>query len=359
MRMTKGAIALLMSISFLGVTWSTRAQGTKKSPLHGLVTMGALSPLLVKGGHADNSLKEANIHPGVYSGVVLLASWDELEHVEGVLDTSRIDAGLAAVRAYNKKYPDTPVKAKLRLFSGWNTPLWVIAKSGGSITLSDKHGPVAIGRFWTPEYRQAWSKLQSMLAAKYDDDPLLEEVAVSSCATITAEPFIMPLTPANLPALHAAGFSDAGYKACLMGALDDYSHWRNTAIDYTVNPFRDSDSGQAQPDDAFTVTVMEAFRKRYGSRGVLANHGLQPQVSSRQVNIAEAFRKLGPPIEFQTISPVMDWDACVALGLKYRATEIEVWNTRDAGGPANVTYDQLKKWSAEMKAMPSTETANH
>jgi hypothetical protein len=31
-------------------------------------------------------------------------------------------------------------------------------------------------------------------------------------------------------------------------------------------------------------------------------------------------------------------------------TELEVWNTKDAGGPANVTFDQLKRWSAEMNS---------
>ena len=344
----------LLSLMILGVLLqgSAKAQtaGEDKQPLHGLVTMGGLTPLFTEGGHADNSLREANAHPGVYSGVVILVSWDEIEHVEGKLDVSRIETGLDAVRAYNKKYPNTPLYAKLRIFSGWNTPYWVIAKSGGGILLEQKRGSIAIGHFWTPAYRQSWHDLQTMLAARYDNDPLLREVAVSSCATLTAEPFIMALTPENLPKLHAAGFSDAGFKACLMGALDDYSDWKHTAIDYTVNPFRDSDSGQAIPDDGFTNAVLEAFRKRYGSRGVLANHGLQAELAGRQTPIYAELKKLGPPIEFQTISPNVDWDASVAMGLKFRATEIEIWNTKDAGGPANVSFDQLKTWAAELGA---------
>jgi hypothetical protein len=192
-----------------------------------------------------------------------------------------------------------------------------------------------------------------LLAARYDDDPLMEEVAVSSCATVTAEPFVMPLTPENLPKLHAAGFSDAGFKACLLGAIDDYSSWKHTAIDYTFNPFRDTDGAQAVPDPAFPNEVMEAFRKRYGARAVIANHGLQPTVIERQAGVYAELKKLGPPIEFQTISPTVEWDASVANGLAFNATEIEVWNTKDVHGPAPVSYDQLKKWAAEMRAQPT------
>jgi hypothetical protein len=325
----------------------------EKKPFHGLLTMGALTPLFTKDGHADNSLKEANAHPGVYSGVLVLVSWDELEHVEGKLDASRIELGLDAVRAYNKKYPDTPVRAKLRIFSGWNTPDWVIAKSGGAITIDQKGEAIAIGHFWTPAYRDAWKQLQTLLAARYDDDPLMGEVAVSSCATVTAEPFVMPLTPDNLPKLHAAGFTDAGFKACLLGAIDDYSSWKHTPIDYTFNPFRDTDKGQAIPDPAFPIQVMEAFRKRYGSRAVLANHGLQPTVIERQAGVYAELKKLGDPIEFQTISPSVEWDGSVANGLAFHATEIEIWNTKDVHGPAPVTYDQLKKWAAEMRSPPA------
>jgi hypothetical protein len=309
-----------------------------------------VSPLFTKDGHADNSLKEANAHPGVYSGVLILLSWDEIEHVEGKLDTSRIEAGLDAVRAYNKKYRATPVRAKFRIFAGWNTPAWVVTKSGGPILLEANDGSLTIGRFWSDAYRKSWKDLQGMLAARYDDDPLLAEVAVSSCATMSAEPFVMPLTAANLPKLHEAGFSDAGFKACLLGALDDYSAWKHTAIDYTINPFRDTDSGHAVPDPQFPITVLEDFRQRFGSRAVIANHGLQATVSERQAALAAEFRKLGPPLEFQTYSPAVDWDGSVALGLQAGASEIEIWNTRDAGGPANVSFDQLKKWATEMRA---------
>jgi hypothetical protein len=354
MFLRKDTFRVLVAVPLFTLILQGNAGGQKdaqKPLLQGLVTMGGLGPLLAKGGHADNTLKEANAHPGVYTGVLLLVSWDELEHVEGKLDVSRIESGLDAVRAYNRKYPETPVRAKLRIFSGRNTPDWVIAKSGGSVIIEDtKQQDIAIGRFWTPAYRNSWKELQRLLAARYDAEPLLAEVAVSSCATMTAEPFIMTLTPENLPKLHAAGFSDEGFKGCLIGALDDYSAWKRTNVDYTVNPFRNTDSGKAQPDEAFTNRVMEAFRRRFEVRGIIANHGLQAEISERQAGVYAELKKLGPPIEFQTISPVLDWDAAFKIGMEHRMTELEVWNTKDAGGPANVTYDQLKRWSTEMKS---------
>ncbi len=351
-KVTRLCSVAMISLMLAAAGVSLRAAEKEKQPIHGLVTMGGITDLMREGGgHADNTIREANVHPGVYSGVVLLFGWNELEPAEGKLDVSRIEEGLDAVRAYNKKYPETPVKAKFRIFAGWNTPEWVIAKSGAPITLENKHGAIRVGRFWTAPYRNAWNKLQSMLAERYDDNPLVGEVAVSSCATMSAEPFVLPLNANNIPKLHAAGYTDAAFKACLMGAIDDYSHWKDTPIDYTANPFRYADSGKTVPDDEFTIAVLKAFREKFGKRGVIANHGLQSPLAERQMSLyTSALKKLGPPIEFQTISPAVDWDASFEVGLQYGATEIEIWNTKDAGGSARVSYDQLKKWAAEMRS---------
>jgi hypothetical protein len=133
-----------------------------------------------------------------------------------------------------------------------------------------------------------------------------------------------------------------------MGAVDDYSVWRHTALDYTVNPFREVDRGQLRMDNTFPNTVLEAFRRRYESRAVIANHGLQSSMMDRQVAMMAELKKLGPPLEFQTISPTVDWNGSIAQGLKYGATEIEIWNTKDIGGHAQISYEQLKTWAAEM-----------
>lgn len=343
-------ISLLWMLAAVGYA---QKESVAKQPIHGLVTMGNIGALMRKGGHADNVLREANAHPEVYRGVVLLFGWDELEPTEGKLDESRIQAALDEVRAYNRKYPSTPIQAKLRIFSGWHTPDWVIAKSGGPISLSNRQRDITIGRFWSTPYRKAWRQFQGMLAKRYDNDPLIGEVAVSSCATISAEPFVQPLSPENLTVLHAAGFNDRRFKACLLGAIRDYAGWKTTPIDYTMNPFHDTDGGSSRSDEKFVNKVMVAFRKRYGSRAVLANHGLQSPLFQRQIALYSALKKMGPPIEFQTISPHVDWPVSITLGLQYGATEIEIWNTKKVGGPAPVTYKELQQWSREMPVIAS------
>ena len=45
---------------------------------------------------------------------------------------------------------------------------------------------------------------------------------------------------------------------------------------------------------------------------------------------------MGPPMEFQTVAPVMNWPACVRQAIALGVTELEVWNTQeDIGGPAD------------------------
>ncbi len=319
---------------------------TGKKPICGLLTMGDLG--FLRGGAAANTFKEANVHSGVYAGVVILAQWKQLESERGKFDFSMIEDALANIRKYNAANPKKPLVGKLRVFAALGTPEWVKTLDGEPFTMTDKRGTTTMGHFWAKGYGDAWRELQAALAARYDSDPLMGEVAVSSCSSTTAEPFIIFLTPENMPALHKAGYSDAAMKSCLMRAIDDYAVWKNTPLDYTFNEFRNSDSGRPVVDPEFAPKVMEAFRAKYGSRGVIANHGLNVQLRPGAVRTYEVIKKLGPPIEFQTVAPNVDWNPTVAKGLTYRPTEIETWNSREAGGPADYTMADLEKWNAAM-----------
>ena len=71
-------------------------------------------------------------------------------------------------------------------------------------------------------YAAAWRQLQTQLAAKYDTNPLIQEIAVTSCTSFSAEPFFLPdehvgvkdepLPDTTMPALHEAGYNDATYQ---------------------------------------------------------------------------------------------------------------------------------------------------
>jgi hypothetical protein len=337
-----GLVAALLALAPMA------AHAQAKPSIHGLVTMGKLNFVVNPDLSPDNSLREANTHPGVYAGAVILATWRDLEPSPGHYDFSSIDTGLANIRAYNAQYPRTPIVGKLRVFAGPLAPEWAKQLDGGPVQINEHNRSFPVGHFWSAQYDAAWRKLQTALAARYDTNPLMEEVAISSCASSTAEPFVIPLTPANIPALEQAGYSDAAMEHCLMGAIDDYAPWTHVALDYTLNAFRDSDGGRARPDPGFTEQVMEAFRARLGQRAVLANHGLQEEMKPAVRSVIEDMQRLGPPIEFQTISPSVDWPGAVREGEQVGMTELEIWDSREAGGPAGVDMGELRQWRGEL-----------
>jgi len=350
--MTTGPLQRWIFITLIALSAQpVRAQETPsastaaKKPICGLVTMGLIGKLMH--GNSIDNLAELNAHPGIYSAVVLNYSWRQLEPAQGQFDFSEIESDLAALRAYNAAHPDRPAAAKLRVAGGVVAPEWV-EQLAGTVTLNLRDQSVTIGRFWTPVYRQSWRDLQTALAADYDNNPLVQEVAISSCSTATDEPFNLPRGPENDAQLQAAGFTDAAYQACLTGALDDYAAWRATPLDFTFNPFEDTDSGHPRPDPAFTTSLMATFRARFGQRAVLANHGLQPTVTARQADVYAELAKLGPPIAFQTISPKLDFDATWQNGLAYHPTEYETWVTKQAGGVAAASATMLQSWASEL-----------
>ena len=325
------------------------ADARAKASIRGLVTMGRLDFVNDPDTTPDNSLREANTHPGLYAGAVILATWSQLEPTPGHYDFTGIDAGLASVRAYNARNRDAPLVGKLRVFAGPNAPAWAKRLEGEPVSLDERGRSLSVGHFWSEPYRAAWRALQVALAHRYDGDPAVGEVAVSSCASSTAEPFVIPLGPGNLQALTSAGYSDERMEACLRGAIDDYAPWRSVALDYTFNPFRTVAGGRAHPAPGFAEQVMAEFRQRMGGRGVIANHGLTPQINPGAQGLIDAMRRLGPPMEFQTRSPNLDWDTTVQVGEQQGMSELEIWDTRAAGGSAPVSREQLERWRAQLQ----------
>jgi hypothetical protein len=295
----------------------------------------------------DNGLEEINAHPNVYTGADINLTWAQLEPQQGTFDDSALKSALSNVAAYNKMYPAHPVAAKLRIYAGGNVPAWVIRLTGGPITISNSKGSTQIAAFWSGAYDAAWQALQAHLASQFDKTNAIAEVAVTSCSSVSAEPFVVALDQPSLANMQAFGFSDATYQACLENAPSDYAAWTKTPLDFTFNTFNDSDSGHQGEDPAFTISVMKAWRSSLGGRAIEANHGLQPTLKSGALPIYAELQSLGPPIEFQSISPTVDWNATIALGMTYHPTEIEIWPTIAAGGTADISQAQLQTWASE------------
>jgi len=327
-----------------------------KPILTGLVTMG---PATAVGSVPANNFAELNAHPGVYSAAVIELYWSQLEPSQGVFNDSALTTALAGLATYNAANPTAPVTAKLRIFMGLGTPQWVINATGG-VTFSNSSGSATIGEFWTPAYRTLWQGLQRHLASEYDTDSRISEIAITSCSSVTGEPFVIPDDSTSISILHAAGYTDALGMACLSGAPADYAAWTHTPLDFTFNPFQGLDTGSDVPNPSFSTTLMASFRASLGTRAVVANHDLIDPLNSGNNGIYGEFTTLYnqaiaatpatvSPLEFQTLGPTEDWTTAIPLGLTYHPTEIEIWDTVAAGGSAPLTLSQLQGWAAALK----------
>jgi hypothetical protein len=336
------AAALLLQASPLG------AQDIKP-PIRGLVSMGAYR-FVGYGGDPVNTLEPLNAKPGIFGGLVVIASWKQLQPTPGaeIGANNVIDHALAEVRAYNERNPQKPLAVKLRVWGGFEAPDWAKALGGPPIETIFNEKPRTVGRFWSPAYRQAWAGLQQQLAARFDRRPLIREVAITSCMSYTAEPFVVPIQEGVLRPLRAAGFTDAAYKECLTHAVADYAPWQQSRLVLSVNPLR-TGPGQGNGDQAFTEGLMHDCRRTLGRRCVFDNHDLDTELPGPLHRIYATMKQLGPEIEFQTWRTTpKDFDGTIKLGVSYGASSIELY--QDYGGFPLVPDAKLRQWAAMLEA---------
>ena len=332
--------------------------GAVKSQIRGLIDMGDVS-FRISDTVPNNSIADLYTRPGVFGGVVINATWSELEPTQGTFVTTQIDQALAAVHAYNAKYPQTPLGVRLRVAEGNDAPDWVKNMGGSPITMYQGGGrtgdvntskKITVGRFWTEPYENAWTQLQTALAQKYDSNPLVHEVANSSCSSATDEPFIIPEDSTSLKDLHAAGFTDAAYQQCLMNSISQYQGWKTTLVEFPFNGFRVSDSGTVTQNPAITIQIMDAFRNQLGARAILANHSLiapgeNDKTGENLLPVYTEMKRLGAPISFQIEGPHEDWAAAITYGISFGADAVEAWDS--ANGEKFTAFNQatLQQWS--------------
>jgi hypothetical protein len=336
-------IFLAGTIVFTTLAGAAQAQNIK-TPLHGLISMGAYR-FVGAGGDPINTLEHLDAKPGIFGGIVVVASWKQLQPTSASdFDHSVIDQAMAQVRAYNERNPQKPLGVKLRIWGGFEAPDWAKQIGGAPIQTTHSGTPRVVGRFWLPAYRQAWANLQQHLAARYDKWPLIKEVSITQCMSYTAEPFFVPLDVVGR--LRAAGFNDAAYKNCLSNAVSDYSAWKESRLVLSVNPLR-TGPNQGNGDVAFTKQVMLNCRKAVGRRCVLDNHNLDtdPPNKGGVYPLYAYMKQLGPEIEFQTyVKTPKDFDGTIKMGVSYGASSIELW--QDYGGFPLVPDAKLKLWAS-------------
>ncbi len=323
----------------------------EKAPLNGLLDMGIQTPYQTGQPFPVTDPSFLDAYAGDFSGIVVNESWSQLEPSPGVENWAPLDQSLAAVAAWNASHPATPLGVKLRIFAGYSAPAWVVSQSGPTVTVQTKGGTKVLGEWWTTPFRQAWSAFQHALAERYDPNPLVRAVSVSSCSSSTGEPFVVSGAVSSQRALAAAGWTPQLQEACLQGALSDYSGWTHTQITFAINPL----ATRSGPDVAFMDQIMQACAGSHaagGSECVVGNNDLSATAPSG--NVGPSYAEIaavkptyatGSGVYFQTGGPAVDC-ATMSVATTYHATSVELWppNGRYSGFSA-VPTSTLKSWN--------------
>jgi hypothetical protein len=344
-------LAALLALSSLPSLIETAQASALVPELRGLISMGNIGFHNRDDGVPDNSIRDLEERPGIFGGVVINLTWAELEPRRGTIDTGPLSRALDAVRAYNRNTPDHPLGVKLRVWPGPNAPQWVKEIGGSPVpifhTLRDGPAfPITIPRFWSSPVRSAWRQFLTALGRGYEMDPLIREVADTSCSSVTDEPVLLQGDLKSIAAMRDAGFTDADYRGCLLDSPADYNAWGAQRIELAVNPYREIDRGRAQMVPEFASEMARHWRQSLGQRGILSSHALQwPPVELLEA-IYRVIQQAGPPIEFQTHSPRgLDWDQAIHYGRELGAGAIEVWPAAALGGFEAWPNERLRGWA--------------
>jgi transposase len=257
-----------------------------------------------------------------------------------------------------------PLRAILRVWAGENAPGWAKTIDGPPVTVyngtPERYRAFTVGHFWTKAYGQAWRDLQNRLAARYDAEPLIAQIANTSCTSADDEPNALARfqnrgagisTARNL---REAGFTDAAFDRCMADAIHDYDAWATTPVNLDIGPLFRIDGAPdyqwPERDSAAAVRLIAQWRQALGARVVLANHTLNYPLNRLSLDVFEAIRDAGGQIEFQTHSPrTLDWANTVHEAVCLGAHALELWNSTGAGGYVDFPTATLIAWSDELK----------
>jgi hypothetical protein len=341
-----------------------------KPQITGLVDKGSSVGYTLRTAFPTADPNEVAPDASAFSAIVVNETWGRLEPTRGQLDFTPLQRSLAAVQSYNRVHPTDPLAVKLRIFGGFTAPGWAKTLDGPPISLTPAgQRPGTLGRWWESDYRSAWSFFQHALAARYDSDDLVQSVAVTSCATLTGEPFVISPSPAFISALEADGWSSAAEQRCLAGAFSDYSGWTHTPIEFSFNPFNSVTPGTTRLTHDFSVTeqIMKQCADLSQSTGrscILANHALDATSASTDRS-APVYAEIDTlftadhgtrdgsrvPVDFQTNSPdTFGGCEAIALAVRHHAQSLELWPpAKGFAGFSAFSPGTLRGWDRDLE----------
>lgn len=346
------AVAVAAVVAMAGSTGAEASAPSKGAPsasgdLRGVKPI--LSGLILMPNQAAylRGLPFPTVDPGVlgsdgraFTGTAVDVGWSQLEPTDGRFEWEPLDASLAAVRSYNRAHPSTTLGVKLRVVGGYDAPSWAARTGGAPITIASRpHGasPGTLGRWWTAPYQEAWSTFEHTLAKRYDTDPLIRTVQVTSCATTSQEPFITPASPTARAMLASDGWTTASEESCLSGAFAAYSGWHHTAIDYPINALEVDRDGRRSADTTFPSRIAAdcaTSSTHGGPECIIDNHGLRDASatsagSSWLFALMDQLWRQHPAtteIGLQAFSPTAGEDCeAMRVAVNHHAGSVELW----------------------------------
>ncbi|WP_182481107.1 beta-galactosidase [Nocardioides immobilis] len=197
------AVALVLQVALLGtVLPASQAHDGDHSADPATVLKPALRGLVVTQPRSLATVPYADF-------ASLRLPWNSIETAPGVFNFSSIDGVLAA---------HDDVQFRLRIMAGIHSPQWVKDVSGGCVLIEPNSPNGNTGcapRFWTDAFHGHYVNLMEAVAARYEDNPQVVEIANSECTTIYSEPFILGADTASIDRLWAANYTKAGHETCL------------------------------------------------------------------------------------------------------------------------------------------------
>ncbi|MGI2258033.1 hypothetical protein [Shewanella sp. GXUN23E] len=253
-----------------------------KDRITGFVLRGDTSGAVGQRNHFDNP-NGANWGTSV-DGIVVQVEWAHLQTTKDGEITSNnvIDQAITAVTQWNDAHPNNKLGIKLRVFAGIYSPAWV-GKETGQFYAQYKNGKEGyLPFFWKSKlFRPLWNTFQTKLAAKYDGNPLIREVAVSGCMTHNAE--TMWRNPndnnrddgrKNIDIMRDNGLTLAKDENCLEWEIRIAANkWKNTHIGMAYNMWKDYENGWALKPE-FVNSLMDYCLAQAPGRCVLGNNSL-------------------------------------------------------------------------------------
>ena len=236
--------------------------------------------------HFDNPFDSGASWGDKVDGIVITAEWADLQKSKyGEIESDNIiDQAINTITKWNVTRPKSEwIYLKLRVFSGIYSPSWV-GESVGSMYVNYKNSKQGtLPYFWESDFSVYWADFQKKLGQRYDNNPLLLDVALSGCMTHNAETMWRNYGASNTTSiedLKDKGLTVAKDERCLLHQLDVAANsWKSTNISMAINGWKNyegtkSARGHYPLKTSFLTSMVNHCKSLLGNRCIVGNNSV-------------------------------------------------------------------------------------